>query len=805
MGILTNIFLSILNISIMGTITAAFLLLVKWIFKDRLSSTWHYYIWVILIIRLIIPVFPESPFSLFNLTEMLQQELDEKGMATNLMINDFFPGNSVAKINNNGSNDSEKDYNVNNTYANDSISSNPYNPFTNATPHASIAQKTGPNKAIYLLSIIWLLGTIGLLAYTCVCNIHINQMIKKCLISTNAVNSRILNIFNACKTYLSINGTVTPLIYDGFGSPCVYGLIKPKLLVPKILAENMDERGMRYIFLHELMHLKRKDLYLNAVLIVLKAVYWFNPLFWYCFSAMHSDCEVSCDESVMLRLENKEWIEYGKTILEASRYCSGLKPSYFVVGVTNKKSNTERRILKVINFKRPSFLLTSLAVVVALTLGLVLLTDGIIKPRQWAVTQREPDIAENGYNGGNTEIDENINTVAHNDATKKLSDVFEKLYLHVLSGYSQEIIKQKLPDEYNYIITADERAVVFLKAQITNITDKLNHSSGNDSDNEEPSSLRRDIIRRKITAEWLISDIFKKRGGKGYQPYEYEYPVTVLKRTSIGRTGPGDRFDQWCVIPKNTIVQLTGHLGAEWWTAKRVKPLILPEGDPGTVYTYIDIIHSDGVEFWINIQDFEFNHTLHKPLYINSTNINDALEYTWMIQTGKKSERLFDPDNYIEMFDSPGTDGVIVGHAFNNDLVRLKKDDENNIIRHGEWVLIEKIPFYGYNSSNVGWVKEEYVVELTEGMQPLQGFILGNTLIYAEPDENFETLNDMYPGLGNLLKNNPIACIHITDTKGDWLQVSAGVNSFTGWIQKDKIFYRITQEIINKVHQPDRS
>nr|PZN08360.1 MAG: hypothetical protein DIU64_10655 [Caldicoprobacter oshimai] len=223
------------------------------------------------------------------------------------------------------------------------------------------------------------------------------------------------------------------------------------------------------------------------------------------------------------------------------------------------------------------------------------------------------------------------------------------------------------------------------------------------------------------------------------------------------------------------------------------------------MYTYIDIIHSDGVEFWINIQDFEFNHTLHKPLYINSTNINDALEYTWMIQTGKKSERLFDPDNYIEMFDSPGTDGVIVGHAFNNDLVRLKKDDENNIIRHGEWVLIEKIPFYGYNSSNVGWVKEEYVVELTEGMQPLQGFILGNTLIYAEPDENFETLNDMYPGLGNLLKNNPIACIHITDTKGDWLQVSAGVNSFTGWIQKDKIFYRITQEIINKVHQPDRS
>ncbi len=244
-------------------------------------------------------------------------------------------------------------------------------------------------------------------------------------------------------------------------------------------------------------------------------------------------------------------------------------------------------------------------------------------------------------------------------------------------------------------------------------------------------------------------------------------------------------------------------MDAQWWTAKRTEPLILPEGELGSKDEHTYSMHANGTEFWINIQDFEFNHTLDKPLYINSTNINDALEYTWVIQTGKKSEKLFDPDNYIEILDFPAADGVVVGHAFNNDLVRLKKDDENNIIRHGEWVLIEKIPFFGYNSSNVGWVTAEHVVELIEEIQPLQGFILGNTLIYTQPDTNSETFNDMEAGIGNLLKYNPIACIHITDTKGDWLQVSVGVNSFTGWIQKEKIFYRITDEIINKVYRPE--
>ena len=77
MNVLTSSFLYILNISIVGTITAIIIIIIKQLFRNRLTSTWHYYIWLILVARLIIPIFPESPFSIFNLTGNFYRELNE--------------------------------------------------------------------------------------------------------------------------------------------------------------------------------------------------------------------------------------------------------------------------------------------------------------------------------------------------------------------------------------------------------------------------------------------------------------------------------------------------------------------------------------------------------------------------------------------------------------------------------------------------------------------------------------------------------------------------------------------------------
>ena len=48
------------------TVTALFIILFKLIFKNRIHAKWHFLIWIILLIRLAVPILPSSPVSVFN-------------------------------------------------------------------------------------------------------------------------------------------------------------------------------------------------------------------------------------------------------------------------------------------------------------------------------------------------------------------------------------------------------------------------------------------------------------------------------------------------------------------------------------------------------------------------------------------------------------------------------------------------------------------------------------------------------------------------------------------------------------------
>ncbi|NLY18260.1 MAG: hypothetical protein GX045_04775 [Clostridiaceae bacterium] len=43
------------------------IVLIKRLFNNKLSANWHYYIWFLLIIRLIMPYTPESSLSIYDL------------------------------------------------------------------------------------------------------------------------------------------------------------------------------------------------------------------------------------------------------------------------------------------------------------------------------------------------------------------------------------------------------------------------------------------------------------------------------------------------------------------------------------------------------------------------------------------------------------------------------------------------------------------------------------------------------------------------------------------------------------------
>ncbi len=108
-------------------------------------------------------------------------------------------------------------------------------------------------------------------------------------------DTRILNQVFQLKRELHIRRTVCVMEYDEAGSPMIIGFIKPVLVLPK---EQYDSDDLFFILKHEMVHLKRGDVYLKLLFVTANAVHWFNPIIWIMQKEAVIDMELSCDERV---------------------------------------------------------------------------------------------------------------------------------------------------------------------------------------------------------------------------------------------------------------------------------------------------------------------------------------------------------------------------------------------------------------------------------------------------------------------------------------------------------------------------
>ena len=79
--ILNQFFQWVLTTSAMASVMVGLILLTKFILKEKLNIRWHYFLWILLIVRLILPWTPESSFSVFNLID-----LKSSGMEVNKQL-----------------------------------------------------------------------------------------------------------------------------------------------------------------------------------------------------------------------------------------------------------------------------------------------------------------------------------------------------------------------------------------------------------------------------------------------------------------------------------------------------------------------------------------------------------------------------------------------------------------------------------------------------------------------------------------------------------------------------------------------
>ncbi|MGO1071951.1 M56 family metallopeptidase [Lysobacter sp. CA199] len=85
------------------------------------------------------------------------------------------------------------------------------------------------------------------------------------------------------------------------GLPAVIGLWRPAIVLPPDFEHRYDSQQRELILAHERVHLARGDLRLNALVAVVRCVFWFNPLLHYAAARFRHDQELSCDARVIAR------------------------------------------------------------------------------------------------------------------------------------------------------------------------------------------------------------------------------------------------------------------------------------------------------------------------------------------------------------------------------------------------------------------------------------------------------------------------------------------------------------------------
>ena len=136
-------------------------------------------------------------------------------------------------------------------------------------------------------------------------------------------------------------------------SPAVCGLFRPVILLPQALAETLAPEQMRAVLLHELLHVRRGDVWVNLAQSLLQIVYWWHPLVWLANARIRRVREEAVDEAVMVALRGEADI-YAPTLLAVAKFALH-RPvvSLGLVGILESRSALRQRIERLVTLPVP--------------------------------------------------------------------------------------------------------------------------------------------------------------------------------------------------------------------------------------------------------------------------------------------------------------------------------------------------------------------------------------------------------------------------------------------------------------------
>ncbi len=145
--------------------------------------------------------------------------------------------------------------------------------------------------------------------------------------------SRQFNLQSA-PTLLMVDAVITPMLWAEPGNSAI--------VLPRQLADSLDDESLRNIIAHELGHFTRRDHWANLFAFFVTTLFWWNPIAWIARRGVTMAAEACCDALALERLSGSR-TSYAKTLLEVVDFVATRKPLRPTVGTTFGESHALKR------------------------------------------------------------------------------------------------------------------------------------------------------------------------------------------------------------------------------------------------------------------------------------------------------------------------------------------------------------------------------------------------------------------------------------------------------------------------------
>ena len=325
---MNDILKTFVSMSVAGSLLMVILLLGRPLYKNKLSKGWQYYIWLVVVARMLLPFAPEvnlmgtlfgqAPDGILNAAAA-----PENGMEGDLPI---APG--AVKYG---------------EWVTDSGEKEPDSAEINGDRYAK--------KALILpnLWLVWLMAAMLLL----IRKVTIYQSFVKYIKAgrKEVADIELLEQLAEVEAELGVKRPVELYTDSLVSSPLLLGFFHPCIVLPET---DLPGQDMGCIIRHELIHYKRGDMLYKWLVQAVLCLHWFNPLAYRMEREISRACELACDEAVLKGLDAGARRAYGDTLLHAMRMGGSYRDSLASLTLNESAELLKERLGAIMSFQRIS-------------------------------------------------------------------------------------------------------------------------------------------------------------------------------------------------------------------------------------------------------------------------------------------------------------------------------------------------------------------------------------------------------------------------------------------------------------------